>query len=210
MSRFVHIADGLHIPMELKRIRDESRRGPGEYAPVEIDWQKISPYVVDNGLVKIFPLARSAGGEEADTQMSALRGELERHFIHFFGGDWFHAETPLNLEEGYGKKIADLGLVAPPRYVWSVATFAFTMVHAVDHDQPGASTLALHIYPGDWQWPPRHKSDTKKMRAWRWENRGRNIPEPKDSTERTQEKRMNEASIEWHWPTEAKAIEKSP
>ena len=170
--------------MALKRIQDGARRGPGEYADVEIDWQAISPDVVDNGPVKIFPLARSFGSPEGHEQLAAEGHRLLRAFVHFFGGDDFHAETPLDPETGYGKKLSSTELVARPRYVWSIRGFAFTIVHAVDPDQPAASTLSLHFYPPEWQWPSQPNAHTKQAASRR----------------RTIEKQLQDASIEWRWP----------
>lgn len=83
MSRFIQIADGLAVPMGIRRMEKDARHRAGEYVGPDIDWQQLSPDVVDNGFVKVFPLARSAGGQEADEKLLALKKRCEMAFIHF-------------------------------------------------------------------------------------------------------------------------------
>lgn len=204
MSRFIQIADGLAVPMGIRRMEKDARHRAGEYVGPDIDWQQLSPDVVDNGFVKVFPLARSAGGQEADEKLLALKKRCEMAFIHFFGGDGFHSEIPLSLEEGYGRKLSAAGLLAPPRWAWSVWDQGFTMVHAADPDAEGAATLSLHFYPYEWLW-----SRPLEYEKWSWSQRNaiKGRIKKEEAKRRKAEKQIEETSIEWRWPADATAIE---
>lgn len=183
---FVQVADGLAIVDEILRIRRGERRGPDGRPDVEVDWRALSPWVVENDQVRIFLLARSEG-DDPDERMPALRRELEMAFVHFYGGDGFHAESPLYPDEGYGLVLSREELVSFPRAVWRVQDYAFTLGHAVDPHASDATTLALHIFPAEWRWPVLGNADTKRAASHR----------------RRIEKQVREANASWTWPEDA-------
>jgi len=181
---FVQIADGLAIVEEIERIRRGERRDAAGHVSVEVSWRELSPWAIESDQVKIFPLARSDGSDEADAQLAELQRSLLMAFVHFFGGDGFHAESLLDPEEGYGQKLSRQRLASPLRYVWRVRDYAFTMVHAVDSHDSDASTLALHLYPAEWQWSRLGNDDTKRAASRR----------------RRMAAQLHAATLDWAWP----------
>jgi hypothetical protein len=184
---FVQIADGLAIMEEVERIRRGERRGPNGYIDVEVHWRELSPWAIEHDDVTIVPLARSDGSFENDARMASLENALMRAFVHFFGGDGFHAESVLDPEDGYGKTLSRRELVTFPRYVWRVREYAVTIVREVDPQVADASTLALHVFPAEWRFPPVGNSETKRAASRR----------------HTMEKRAQQADLDWTWPEDA-------
>lgn len=187
MESFVQIADGLAIAEEIGRIRRGERRGEDGRIRVDITWREISPWAVENGLLTVFPLARSDGSDEATERMSALERSLEMAFVHYFGGDGFHAESPLDSEAGYGARLSGAKLIHPPRSVWRVSGYAFTLVRAADPHAADATTLSLHVFPAEWRWPDVGNANTKRAASRR----------------RRVAKQIEEVEIDWTWPTRA-------
>lgn len=187
MSAFVHVADGLAIMQEAERIQRGERRGPNGRIDVEVHWRELTPWAIEKQHVTIVPLARSDGSADADAQLSALAQALTRDFVHFFGGDGFHAESTLDPDEGYGRRLGRQKLVTPPRYVWRVRDYAVTIVHEVDPQAPDASTLALHVFPAAWRFAVPTNDETKRAASRR----------------RTMAKQMDAADVDWTWPEDA-------
>lgn len=187
MQSFVQLADGLAIAQEIERIGRGQRRGPNGRIDVEVHWHELSPWVIENGHLRIIPLGRSDGSPDADAQLSSLAQALVRDFVHFFGGDNFHAEARLDPDEGYGRRLGQQQLVAFPPAVWRAGDYGFTLVHAVDPNAPDASTLALHIFPADWRFPVPSNDETKRAASRR----------------RTVAKQIQQVNVDWTWPEEA-------
>lgn len=184
MESFVHLADGLEIVEEIGRVRRGERRGADGRITVDVVWRDLSPWAIENGLLTIFPLARADGSDDARERMAALHRSLEMAFVHFFGADGFHAESPLDPNEGYGSMLSRCELATPLRYVWSVQDYAFTLVHAADPDAEGATTLSLHVYPAEWRWPDLTNANTKRAASRR----------------RRVAKQIQDADVHWTWP----------
>lgn len=173
MTGFVSTVDGLTLLQALDSLRGGA-----------VHWPDLAPLVIDRGDLVIVPLAKSDGGADADEQLQRIKADLQRDCIHFYGGDWFHAETLLDLDEGYGRVLARAGGVSPARlYAWSVGGFAVVLVHAADARGAG-STLALHFLPREWIWPRLSNGDTKRETS-----RRRRIAKERDA-----------ADAAWEWP----------
>ncbi|GAB3631685.1 hypothetical protein GCM10027421_10380 [Microbacterium shaanxiense] len=176
MTGFTQIADGLSILLTLERIRSGLDSG------VEVHWEELSPYVIDRARVKIFPLAKASGSPEAQARLLQVKSVLQRDCIHFFGGDFIHAETALDADEGYGRKLARTGAV-DRTYAWRVRDYAAVLVRTVDPQQ-STTMLALHILPPEWIWPKFPHPD-----ANREQSRRSRIARQRDA-----------ADIDWSWP----------
>lgn len=187
MPGFIQIADGLAIMDEVERIQRGERRGPNGYIDVEVHWRELTPWAIEKDHVTIVPLARSDGSADADERIASAAHTLMRDFVHFFGGDDFHAESLLDPDEGYGRRLGRRNLVTPPRYVWRVRDYAVTIVREVDPQDPDASTLALHVFPAAWRFAVPSNSETKRAA----------------SKLRTMAKQMDAADLDWTWPKDA-------
>ncbi|MFJ4253928.1 hypothetical protein [Microbacterium sp. NPDC090003] len=187
MPSFVQVADGLAIMQEVERIQRGERRGSNGRIDVEVHWRELTPWAIEKQHVTIVPLARSDGSADADAQLGALAQSLLRDFVHFFGGDDFHAESPLDPDDGYGRRLGRQNLVSFPRYVWRVRDYAVTIVREVDPQAADASTLALHVFPAAWRFAVPTNSETKRAASRR----------------RTMAKQMDAADLDWTWPEDA-------
>src|SRR5690606_31517178 len=118
---------------------------------VDVVWRELSPWVIENGLLTVFPLARSDGSHKARERMAEIHRSLEMAFVHFFGGDGMRTESSLDPDERYGRRLSQCELASPLRYVWRVQDYAFTLVHAVDSQADRSTTLSLHVCPAEWQ-----------------------------------------------------------
>lgn len=180
MTGFTQIVDGVTVLEGIARMRR------GVDASVEVRWQELAPFVVDRGKVVIVPLARSTGGPEADDRLVETKRRLQQAFIHAYGGDGYHAETVLDPEEGYGRRLARAGIPHVEQLnAWSVADVGAVLVHTAG-DRDTASNLALHIVP----------------RAWIWSR----FPHPDEDRERSRRHRLTRqqdaVDLTWHWPEE--------
>ncbi|MBQ3359120.1 MAG: hypothetical protein IJG47_09495 [Microbacterium sp.] len=184
---FVRVADGLAIMQEVERIQRGERRGPNGRIDIEVRWLEVTPWAIEKPHVVIVPLARSDGSADADAQLSAVAQALTRDFVHFFGGDGFHAESTLDPEDGYGRRLSREALVVFPRAVWRAGDYAFTLVHATDPQTADASTLALHVFPAAWRFAVPTNDETKRAASRR----------------RTMAKQMDAADLDWTWPEDA-------
>ncbi|MCP1428533.1 hypothetical protein J3D45_001031 [Microbacterium foliorum] len=187
MESFVQLGDGLAIVEEVGRFRRGERRGKDGRIHIDVEWREVSPWAVENGLLTIFPLARSDGSDDAEEKMTALHRSLEMDFVHYFGGGGFHAEAPLDPDDGYGARLSRDPLISLPRAVWRVSDYAFTLVRAADPQVAGATTLSLHMFPADWRWPDRTNANTKRAASRR----------------RRMAKQVQEVEIDWTWPVGA-------
>ncbi|MCX4675166.1 hypothetical protein OG413_07495 [Streptomyces sp. NBC_01433] len=178
------ISDGLSIMHALERTlgHRHSERTP--------QWADLGFPVIDRGTYAIFPLAVARVREDGDCgtaeRLSDMARSLRRGCVHFFGGDDFHAETELDAEDGYGRKLADAGAVVtgPPwECLWCVQRFAVVLAHSVDQ-QRAWETLALHIVPIDWVRYRPLNSGTKREAS-----RRRRIIRERDA-----------ADVVWSWP----------
>lgn len=174
------IADGTAVLAALERL-------PQWLEPV---WTEVGFPVVDRSRHAIFPLAVAPLPDDAEpSRAEALRDaavHLQNHGIHFYGGDFFHAESPLDLEAGYGRRLADAGpiLLNPPRLIWwGIGKLAVVLVRAADPVRY-LETLSLHVLPKEW--------------VWRWP------PEPSTKREASRARRMvreqTAADASWSWP----------
>ncbi|AKV87177.1 hypothetical protein AKG07_13730 [Microbacterium sp. CGR1] len=142
---------------------------------------------MENGLLTIIPLARSDGSTDAKERVTALERSLEMAFVHYFGGGGFHAESPLDPDEGYGAMLSRDERISLPRAVWRVADYAFTLVCAADPRAADATTLSLHMFPAEWRWPDLTNASTKRAASRR----------------RRVAKQIEEVEIDWTWPADA-------
>ncbi|MET7644344.1 hypothetical protein ABZS83_11975 [Streptomyces sp. NPDC005426] len=178
------ISDGLAIMHALERVLGHtfSERTP--------QWTELGFPVIDRGAYAIFPLAVARTQEDGDRGraglLSDMRRDLQRSCVHFFGGDYFHAEMELDAEDGYGRKLVDAGtLVTGPPWecLWCIQRFAVVLAHSIDQ-QRGWETLALHIVPMDWVRYRPLNSGTKREAS-----RYRRIVRERDA-----------ADVVWSWP----------
>lgn len=183
----MRLGDGLAIAEEVRRFRPGERREEDGRIRMEVEWRELSPWAVENGPLTIIPLARSDGSDDSDERMRALERSLEMDFVHFFGGDGFHAEAPFDLDEGYGARLSESEMVFPPRAVWRARDYAFTLVHAADPQAAGAATLSLHFFPGEWRWPDPTNANSKRAASRR----------------RRVAKQIQEVQTDWTWPADA-------
>lgn len=146
----IRVSDGLAVMQALERVLGH------RYSEKTPQWADLGFPVIDRGAYAIFPLAvaraREDGGSGGSALLSGMRSRLERDFVHFYGGDFFHAEMDLDPEDGYGRKLVAAGAVvngARWECLWSVQRFAAVLAHSVDRSR-ARETLALHIVPLDW------------------------------------------------------------
>lgn len=184
----MRLGDGLAIVEEVRRFRAGERRGADGRIRMDVEWREVSPWAVENGLLTIIPLARSDGSDDADERMRALHRSLEMDFVHYFGGDGFHAEAPFDLDEGYGARLSECELVYAPRAVWRARDYAFTLVHTPDPRAAGATTLSMHMFPAEWRWPDPTNATTKRAASRR----------------RRVAKQIKEVQTGWTWPADAR------
>ncbi|MFD8827194.1 hypothetical protein ACFV1C_33190 [Streptomyces sp. NPDC059605] len=156
------ISDGLSVMYALERVlgRRASDRTP--------QWAELGFPVIDRGKYAIFPLAvvpaREGDGSGASEWLSDIEYSLWSSCVHFFGGDGFHAETELDAEEGYGRKLVEAGAVvngSSRMCLWCIQRFAAVLVRSVD-EQRARETLAFHIVPKDWVLYVPRNSGTKR------------------------------------------------
>jgi len=99
MTGFTQLADGLDIMTRIAR--PDARLYSVE------SWRALSPFVIDKGDVKIFPLAGVTGDDpSAQEQFARLEKDVAQAGIHFFGGDMHYGEQRVSPEEGYGRQLA--------------------------------------------------------------------------------------------------------
>lgn len=177
------ISDGLAIMQAIADI-------PPRQAALEPSlWPVLDFPVIDRGRLAIFPLAIASGGNGDGPGLDRLRevySRLREDYIHLYGGDHFHAETVLDVEDHeYARKLAEVGALATTPggvHVWSVRDRAVALVLAIDADRQQA-TLALHMMPRHWIWylplnsgtkreASRHRRGVKEQQAvdvaWSW------------------------------------------
>lgn len=155
------IADGLTI----LRALDQAKGRP-------VVWAELDESAIDRGAHAIFPLAVAEIDDRDDlaaaTRLQEDAQRLERDCIHFYGGDWFHAETRLDTGTGYGRRLVEtVFLLRPPRYWWGIGRFAVVIVRAIE-ERREFETLALHVIPKEWVWTspiaPSTKRDASHLR----------------------------------------------
>ena len=151
MSDVTELADGLSA---LQRLHATGRRG------LRV-WSEIGSPVIDRGSYAIFPLAVAPLPAEGELDEFLLGKEgalldaewrLRRACIHFYGGDDFHAEMPVKLDQGYGWSLSEVGFLAPRAdwvLWWDVGGYAVILVRALDREHR-LETLALHVTPMGW------------------------------------------------------------
>ena len=180
---FQELLQGLSVLEGLKRDRSRPARDRVPH------WPELGLPVVDRGGHAIFPLAAAAMGAGDTRSVERLDAAWERmrlHCVHLYGGGGFHAETHLDLNEGYGRRLA----VAPgggeavigPVYAWRIEDFAAVLVRSLERPR-SLQTLALHVVPARWIWPVGGFSPTKRDR----------------SGDRRAAKERNAADASWSW-----------
>lgn len=171
MSILTTLADRKHIPS-----------GPATHT-----WADIGSPVVDRGASAIFPLASApAEAPGAMERLHAVRDRLQMDAIHYYGGDHFHAETVIRVEDGYGRNIARSGIETIGNvYAWRVGGHAAVLVHGRD-PVDGTETLALHVVPAGWVWERLGAAETTREQS-----RRRRAVEERDA-----------ADAGWTWPDE--------
>lgn len=185
MTEIENISDGLAVALALEKL-------PVWQKP---RWSELGFAVVDRGAHAIFPLAVAPAdpGELAATdfatgprRLSPLESKLRMDCIHWFGGDFFHAESVLELDEGYGRRIADAGAVFPrPSWPlwWGIHNLAIILVRSVDRES-ALERLALHVIPKDWVWQPLTNAGTQRAA----------------SRARRMKREAEAADASWSWP----------
>ena len=171
MEGFEQLADGPAVMDALASHR---------HSP-DVPWTDLSPHVIERGLVKVFPLARVIGQDPAAREhFERACTDLEMHGIHYFGGDGFHNETWISLDEGYGERLAEAGIRPEQRcFAWRVHDYAVVNVRESAGD---VSTLSLHVVPAEWIWP--RLGEAKRDQSRR----------------RTMAKQLAAADPRWEWP----------
>lgn len=164
-AEVVRIADGTAIMSALEGLPEWQ----------EPWWAELGFPVIDRGRHAIFPLA-VAPLPEGTEPIAAQRlfDESERltmHGVHFYGGDYFHAETPVDVDEGYGRRVVESCFVLPDpgRLIWwGIGRLAVILVRAVDQART-VETLSLHVIPKEWvwRWPPTPGTKREASRARR-------------------------------------------
>jgi hypothetical protein len=169
-------------------ILETFERGPNRSTP---RWADLGTPVIDNGSYAIYPLAVAdlpEGGDLADPGLlvEMLRW-LEQACIHFHGGGGFHAESHVDLDEGYGRKLLDAGAIVPGRmFWWRFGYFGALLVRAVDEKRT-QETLALHVVPDIWVWDDPPAPSTKRAAS-----RHRRLLRERDA--------VPVAHLVWSWP----------
>ena len=188
MTEIVQISHGLAIMRALEGVaRDPQwmRKTP--------PWADLGFPVIDKGVSAIFPLLVPAppDGDPGGERLSDVRERLRMDFIHFYGGDFFHRETAMGLEEGYGRALVAAGAVVPGDSLtwWSVGKFAAVLVRSVDQER-AVERLALHVIPKDWVWYQPLNSGTKREAS-----RHRRIMREQAAAA--------DADVVWSWPLPA-------
>jgi len=164
-AEVVRIADGTAILSALEGLTDWQ----------EPRWADLGFPVIGRGRHAVFPLAVAPLPEATDPDAARrLLDESERlimHGVHFYGGDYFHAETPVDVDEGYGRRVAESCIVLPDpgRLIWwGIGRLAVILVRAVDRART-TETLSLHVIPKEWvwRWPPTPGTKREASRARR-------------------------------------------
>lgn len=151
MTDIVHVSDGLAVMRALERVARDPRKWAGN-AP---RWADLGFPVIARGVHAIFPLVVAAAPENGDPggvqRPIDVEQSLSRDLVHYYGGDFIHRESELDLDAGYGHALIAAGAVSRGGSMnwWSVQNFAAVLVRSVDPETAG-ETLALHIIPKDW------------------------------------------------------------
>lgn len=161
----VRIADGVAILSVLEGLPEWQ----------EPRWADLGFPVLDRGRHAIFPIAVAPLPEGADPGAARrLRDESERltmYGVHFHGGDFFHAESAVDIAAGYGRRVVEACTVLPEpsRLIWwGIGRLAVILVRAVDPART-LETLSLHVLPKEWVWhrPPHSGTKREASRARR-------------------------------------------
>lgn len=178
------VSDGAAVLSSLERLPRLARP----------PWANLGIPLIDRGRHAIVPLAVATLSQGTDPsaadELLGIKTELMMHGIHYYGGDWFHAEAQLNSEEGYGRRLVDTGRIVgdPSRLIWwESGGHAVVLVHAVD-PSGALETLAFHVLPKEW--------------VWRWPRR----PATKRAAShaRRMEREQAAADPSWSWPLPAR------
>lgn len=168
------ISDGAAILRKLERV-------PAWHTP---HWTELGFPVIDRGDYAIFPLARASGAEAIAT-LRDTETRLRTEFIHFYGGDFFHAESKLDVDAGYGRTLVDAGAVVSGLNWWSIQNLAVVLVRSLDHER-ALETLAIHALPKEWVRAPPLNPGTNRAA----------------SRARRMIREQALADVRWAWPLE--------
>ncbi|ACQ79370.1 hypothetical protein Bcav_1110 [Beutenbergia cavernae DSM 12333] len=168
-------------------------RGPNRSTP---RWPDLGTPVIDRGRYAIFPLAVAVvpdDGDAADPRLLlTLEQGLRMDCIHLYGGDFFHAESSVDLDEGYGRTLVDAGaVVLGPTWMlwWGIGEVAAVLVRSVTRERT-QETLALHLVPRHWVWDSAPSPATKREAS-----RRRRLRKERDA--------VAVADLVWSWPLPA-------
>jgi len=146
----VRVSDGLAILSAI----DAFFSRPSAVAE-SFRWSDFGSPVVDRGDTAIYPLALAETAEgtesEAVQALAGLADELARHCVHFHGGDFFHAENEVDLDDGFGRNLLASGAIVTRSSLnwWGVRNQAAVLVRSLDRER-SVERLALHILPREW------------------------------------------------------------
>lgn len=120
------------------------------------NWADLGFAVIDRGRYAIFPLAGAPvdeGTMPGDAgKLADDADRLRMYCVHWYGGDFFHAESRLDVDAGYGLRLREAGPLLPaavrPPW-WRIGGLVVLVIRSID---PGGTieTLALHALPEEW------------------------------------------------------------
>lgn len=164
-AEVVRIADGAAILSALEVLPEWQ----------EPRWVELGFPVIDRVRHAVFPLAVAPlpEGSRPDAAQRLLdeSDRLTMHGVHFYGGDFFHSESAVDVAEGYGRRVVEACVVLPDpsRLIWwGIGRLAVILVRAVDPART-FETLSLHVIPKEWvwRWPPTPGTKREASRARR-------------------------------------------
>lgn len=149
-------------------------------------WSELGLSVIDRGRYAIFPLAAAVvteGGESDDEQfLKKVDAALISNWGHWYG-DHYDLLSSVDVDEGYGRKLAEAGGLGRGPDWWGIEHFAVVLVRAVDQSR-AFETLSLHVIPKDWVWYITYGSVTKR----------------EVSHHRRLMRELKAADVAWSWP----------
>ncbi|HXH36855.1 MAG TPA: hypothetical protein VNJ54_20935 [Plantibacter sp.] len=182
---FVQVSDGVQILTALERFLAR----PSAVAET-FSWSEFGHPVIDRGDAAIYPLAVASVAEGGDVDAVSELAEMEyglaRYCVHFYGGDDFHAENEVDLEDGFGRNLLASGAIVQSGSSlnwWAVRSRAAVLVRSHDPDR-SILRLALHVVPREWLSDMPLNSGTKREAS-----RHRRIAKQRAASD-----------VAWSWP----------
>lgn len=153
-------------------------------------WSDFGQPVIDRGDAAIYPLAVAPVAEGGDVDAASELAEMEyrvaRYCVHFHGGDDFHAENQVDLEDGFGRNLLASGAIVQSGSSlnwWTVRSRAVVLVRSHDPEH-ALQRLALHVVPREWLSEVPMNSGTKREASRR----------------RRLAKERAASDVAWSWP----------